>query len=96
MLLVDVPKVEVEITHRGLASIAHDLNILDDLRTEKTTSVIFNGDSKEPQTIECSFLSQLNIRCRQEVLGRVRNRSVRFPCIQRSEGVDFHSLYMLP
>jgi hypothetical protein len=35
MLFVDVPKVEVEIGHRGLADIAHSFNILDDCGTGK-------------------------------------------------------------
>jgi hypothetical protein len=35
MLFVDVPKIEVEISHRGLAGIAHGFDILDDCGTEK-------------------------------------------------------------
>jgi hypothetical protein len=48
VLFVDVPKVEVEICHRGLTDIAHGFDILDDCGAGKcqTTSVIFDGESK--------------------------------------------------
>jgi hypothetical protein len=48
VLLADVPEVEIEITHRGLTGIAHDLDIFDDCRTckSRTTSVIFDRKSK--------------------------------------------------
>jgi hypothetical protein len=37
-LFVDVPKVEVEISHRGLTGIAHDFYILNDCGTGKRQS----------------------------------------------------------
>ena len=38
MLFVDVPKIEIEISHRGLAGIAHGFDILDDRGTAKRQS----------------------------------------------------------
>ena len=35
MLLIDVPKIEIEVGHRGLAGIAHGFDILDDCRAGK-------------------------------------------------------------
>jgi hypothetical protein len=35
VLFADVPEVEIEITHRSLTGIAHDLDIFDDCRTGK-------------------------------------------------------------
>jgi hypothetical protein len=35
MLFADVPKIKVEVSHRGLAGIAHGFNILNDCGTGK-------------------------------------------------------------
>jgi len=35
VLFVDVPKIKVEVSHRGLTGIAHSFDILDDCGTEK-------------------------------------------------------------
>ena len=55
VLLVYVPKVKVEIRHRGLTGIAHGFDVLDDCGTEKrqTTSVTLEGRRfRRTQTIE--------------------------------------------
>jgi len=39
MLFVEVPKVKVEISHRGLAGIAHCFNILDDRGAENRHAI---------------------------------------------------------
>ena len=48
MLFADVPKVEIEICHRGLTGIAHGFDILDDCGAGQcqTISVIFDEESK--------------------------------------------------
>jgi hypothetical protein len=48
VLFVDVPKVEIKISHRGLTGIAHGFDVLDNCRAGKCqpTSVIFDGESK--------------------------------------------------
>jgi hypothetical protein len=97
VLFVDIPKVKIEICHRGLTGIAHGFDILNDCRARKrqTTSVIFDGESKY-STNQRMVLPEpaLQKRFCQAVSGREWEDSARFPCIQISEEelVDLHSL----
>jgi hypothetical protein len=64
MLLVDVPKIKIEIGHRGSTGIAHGFNILDDCGTGKrqATQLSLTKTVKALRTKVCSCQSQLQIR----------------------------------
>jgi hypothetical protein len=51
MLFVDVPKIKVEISHRGLAGIAHGLDILDDCGTEKRQATQLSLTNRKNQML---------------------------------------------
>jgi hypothetical protein len=97
VLFVDVPKVKIEICHRGLTGIAHGFDILDDCGARKceTTSVIFDGESQYStnQRMVLPEPASQKIYC-QAVSSREKEDGARFPCIQISEEelVDLHSL----
>jgi hypothetical protein len=95
VLFVDVPKVEIEICHRGLTGIAHGFDILDDCGAGKcqTTSVIFDGESNCSTNQRMVLPEPATQKWCQAVSGREWESGARFPWIQISEEpVDLHSL----
>jgi hypothetical protein len=91
-LFVGVSKVEIKISHRRISVLAHGFNILDHRGTDRGHQPSLTGANKNPQTKERFFQSQLQHKM---LLVRVKlkrgGQGKRFPWIQSSEPVDFHS-----
>ena len=103
MLFVDVPKIEVEICHRGLAGTTHGFDILDDGGTGKRQATQLSlttwkkGNGLRTRVYSCRSQLQIRIVISWHQAAEW-NRCARFPWIQSSDSdpVDFHSLYNVP
>ena len=56
MLFVDVPEIEIEISHRGLASIAHGFDVLDNCRTGKRRATQLSLTKKNQMLYEPKYV----------------------------------------